>query len=48
MCMLYPGHFNLFSFNNFCRKVMVNNKYNFQDHHQSYHSRPDAMSNALI
>ena len=38
---------SLFSFNNFCTKAMVNNKYNCQDNHQSYSSRPDAVSNVL-
>ena len=33
----------LFSFNNFCRKATVNNKYNCQDNSQSYSFRPDAV-----
>ena len=27
------------------RKAMINNKYNYQDNHQSYSSRPDAVGN---
>ena len=42
-----PNQMSLFSFNNFCTKAMVNNKYNCQDNHQSYSSRPDAVSNVL-
>ena len=29
------------------RKAMINNKYNYQDNHQSYDSRPDAVGSAL-
>ena len=38
---------SLFSINQPYRKAMINNKYNYQDHHQSYSSRPDAVGNTL-
>ena len=37
----------LISINQPYRKVMINNKYNYQDNHQSYSSRPDAVGNNL-
>ena len=38
---------SLVSINQPYRKVTVNNKYNFQDNHQSYSSRPDTVGNTL-
>ena len=38
---------SLFSFNNFCRKAMVNNKYNYQDNRQSYSSKPNVVGDVL-
>ena len=40
ICKKRSWPFELFSFNNFCRKATVNNKYNCQDNRQSYSSRP--------
>ena len=34
---------SLFSIHQPYRKAMINNKYNYQDNHQSYSSRPDAV-----
>ena len=42
-----PDQMSLVSINQPYRKVMINNKYNFQDNHQGYSSRPDAMGNTL-
>ena len=47
ICKKRSWPFELFSFNNFCRKATVNNKYNCQDNRQSYSSRPDAVGDAL-
>ena len=38
---------SLVSINQPYRKVTINNKYNYQDNHQSYICRPDAVSNTL-
>ena len=38
---------SLVSINQPYRKAMINNKYNYQDNHQSYSSRPDAVSNTF-
>ena len=38
---------SLVSINQPYRKEMINNKYNYQDKHQSYSSRPDAVGNTL-
>ena len=38
---------SLVSINQPYRKAMVNNKYNYQDNHQSYSSRPDTVGNTL-
>ena len=38
---------SLVSINQPYRKAMINNKYNYQDNHQSYSSRPDAVDNTL-
>ena len=47
ICEKGPDHLSLFSLNNFWRKAIVYNKYNYQYNYQSYSSRPDAMSNVL-
>ena len=38
---------SLVSINQPYRKVTVNNKYNYQDNHQSYSSRSDTVGNTL-
>ena len=38
---------SLVSINQPYRKATVNNKYNYQDNHQSYSSRPDTVGNTL-
>ena len=38
---------SLVSINKPYRKAMINNKYNYQDNHQIYSYRPDAVGNAL-
>ena len=38
---------SLVSINQPYRKAKINNKYNYQDNHQSYSSRPDAVGNTL-
>ena len=38
---------SLVSINQPYRKVMVNNKYNYQDNHQSCSFRPDTVGNTL-
>ena len=38
---------SLVSINQPYRKATVNNKYNYQDNHQSYSSRPDTVYNTL-
>ena len=42
-----PDQMSLVSINQPYRKVMISKKYNYQDNHQSYSSRPDAVSNTL-
>ena len=42
-----PDQMSLVSINQPYRKVMVNNKYNYQDNDQSYSSRPDVVGNTL-
>ena len=42
-----PDQMSLVSINQPYRKAMINSKYNYQDNHQSYDSRPDAVGNAL-
>ena len=43
-----PDQMSFVSINQPYRKAMINNKYNYQDNHQSYSSRPDAVGNTLI
>ena len=38
---------SLVSINQPYRKATINNKYNYQDNHQSYIFRPNAVANAL-
>ena len=38
---------SLVSINQPYRKAMINNKYNNQDNHQSYSSKPDTVGNTL-
>ena len=38
---------SLVSINQPYRKASMNNKYNYQDNHQSYSSRPDVVGNTL-
>ena len=38
---------SLVSINQPYRKMTINNKHNYQDNHQSYNSRPDAVGNTL-
>ena len=47
ICEKGPDQLSLFSINQPYRKAMLNNKYNYQDNHQSYSSRPDAVGNTL-
>ena len=42
-----PGQMSLVSISQPYRKAMINNEYNYQDNHQSYSSRPDAVGNIL-
>ena len=42
-----PDQMSLASINQPYRKAMVYNKYNYQDNHQSYSSRPDTVGNTL-
>ena len=42
-----PDQLSLFSINQPYRKATINNKYNYQDNHQSCSSRPDAVGNTL-
>ena len=43
-----PDQLSLVSINQPYRKAMINNKYNYQDNHQSYSSRPDAVGNTFL
>ena len=47
ICEKGPDQLSLFSINQLYRKAMLNNKYNYQDNHKSYSSRPDAVGNTL-
>ena len=47
ICKKGPDQLSLFSINQPYRKTMINNKYNYEDNHQIYNSRPDAVSNTL-
>ena len=38
---------SLVSINQAYRKAMINNKFNYQNNHQRYSSRPDAVGNTL-
>ena len=42
-----PDQMSLVSINQPYRKATINNKYNHQDNHQIYNSRPDAVGNTL-
>ena len=43
-----PDQLSLVSINQPYRKAMINNKCNYQDNHQSYSSRPDAVGNTFF
>ena len=42
-----PDQMTLVSINQPYRKAMINNKYSYQDNHQSYSSKPVAVGNTL-
>ena len=47
ICKKGPDQISLVSINQPYRKATINNKYNYQDNHQSYSSRPDVVGNTL-
>ena len=47
ICKKGPDQLSLFSINQPYRKAMINNKYNYQDNHQSYSAGPNAVGNTL-
>ena len=47
ICKKGPDQLSLFSIHKPYRKAMINNKYNYQDNHRSYSSRPDAVGDTL-
>ena len=47
ICKKVLDQMSLVSINQPYRKATVNNKYNYQDNHQSYSSRPNTVGNTL-